>query len=82
MEIEKTLNLVKGLMKGYVLKTTYGFLLKLDENLEPWINRVGCWQGSVYDVDIKFLEEQAQALPEKEYNNLIEFITGETNLII
>ena len=41
-------------MKGYVLKTTYGFLLKLDENLEPWINRVGCWQGSVYDVDIKF----------------------------
>ena len=83
---ERTSKLVQALMLGYELKCTNGMILKLDEEFNPLIKYSQeeqiCYQKALFDIDIKFLSRQAQALSEIEYNNMVNYINSQTRIIL
>lgn len=83
---ERTSKLVQALMLGYELKCTNGMILKLDEEFNPLLKysqeEQVCYQKALFDVDVKFLSRQAQALSEIEYNNVVNYIHSQTRIIL
>lgn len=72
--IQRASTLLIALMMGYVLECSNGMILKVDENGDPWIKNQEGLVKADFQIDIKYLQRQAELLPEREYLRIVQFV--------
>ena len=87
--IHRTSQIVKALMMGYELKCSNGMILRIDEEGNPWIKGKimenkeyldDTYIKALFDVDIKFLQNEAKCMSEEDFMSLAAFITMNVNI--